>query len=101
GCGGANSCSRNRLAWSAMDAALPRLSETGCAAWPAVPLEEAAFAAHVRATLAPDAGAAQVSGLDAGGLYLACACARGLPSALAGLDRHALPRAPECTCRIP
>jgi RNA polymerase sigma-70 factor (ECF subfamily) len=83
-----------------MDAALQRLWATGRAAWPQVALEEAAFVAHVRTTLAPDAGAAQVSGLDAAGLYLACACARGLPSALAELDRHILARVPEFLGRI-
>jgi RNA polymerase sigma-70 factor (ECF subfamily) len=83
-----------------MDEALHQLWERGCAAWPAVALDEAAFVAHVRTTLAPDAGAAEVAGLDAGGLYLACACARGLPSALAELDRHVLARLPEFLARI-
>jgi RNA polymerase sigma-70 factor (ECF subfamily) len=74
--------------------------EEGRAAWPDVDLDEAAFAAHVLSKLAPDAGAEHLERLDAPGLYLACACARGIPSALAELDLRVLARVPEFLARI-
>jgi RNA polymerase sigma-70 factor (ECF subfamily) len=83
-----------------MDAALRRGWETGRAAWPAVDLAEEAFASHVRSKLPPGAGADEVERRDLGALYLACACAQGIPAALAELDRHVLSRVPEFLARI-
>jgi RNA polymerase sigma-70 factor (ECF subfamily) len=83
-----------------MHAALRRGWETGRAAWPAVELGEEAFEAHVRSKLSPDAGAQEIDRLDAAGLYLACACARGVPSALAELDLRVLAKVPEFLARI-
>jgi RNA polymerase sigma-70 factor (ECF subfamily) len=83
-----------------MHTALRRGWETGRAAWPTVDLDEAAFAGHVLSKLPPDADAEQVDRRDAAGLYLACACARAVPSALAELDRHVLTRVPEFLARI-
>ena len=83
-----------------MEAALRRAWEKGRAAWPKVELDEEVFAAHVLSKLAPDAGAEEVDRLDAAGLYLACACARGVPSALAELDLHVLAKVPEFLARI-
>jgi RNA polymerase sigma-70 factor (ECF subfamily) len=80
-----------------MDEALRRLWQVGREAWPGVELDEATFVAHARAKLAPGADPPQ---LDGGGLYLACACARGLPAALAELDRHVLAKIPEFLARI-
>jgi RNA polymerase sigma-70 factor (ECF subfamily) len=83
-----------------MHAALRRGWEAGRAAWPAVDLDEESFAAHILSKLPPDAGAAQVAGRDAAGLYLACACARAMAPAHAELDRHVLARVPEFLARI-
>jgi RNA polymerase sigma-70 factor (ECF subfamily) len=83
-----------------MDAALRRGWEAGRAAWPSVELAEDVFTSHVRSKLAPDAGAADVERRDVAALYLACACARGVPAALAELDRHVLSLVPDFLARI-
>jgi RNA polymerase sigma-70 factor (ECF subfamily) len=83
-----------------MEEALGRAWKEGRGAWPSVDLDEATFGAHVRAKLPPDAGAEQVARLDAAGLYLACACAHGLPSALAELDLRVLAKVPEFLARL-
>jgi RNA polymerase sigma-70 factor (ECF subfamily) len=71
--------------------------EAGRAAWPAVALDLEPFTAHFASKLEADVDADQ---LDAAGLYLACACARGIPSALRELDRHVLARVPEFLARV-
>jgi RNA polymerase sigma-70 factor (ECF subfamily) len=58
------------------------------------------FASHVRSKLPPDAGAEQIDRRDVAALYLACACARGVPAALTELDRHVLSKVPEFLARI-
>jgi RNA polymerase sigma-70 factor (ECF subfamily) len=83
-----------------MRAALKLGWEAGRAAWPTVDLVEDAFATHVTSKLAPGAAPEDVARLDAAGLYLACACARGNPSALAELDAHVLAKVPEFLTRI-
>ncbi len=83
-----------------MEAALARAWQEGRAAWPNVELSQDVFAAHVRSKIAPAAAPEDVERLDAAGLYLACACARGVASALAQLDRHVLARVPEFLARI-
>ena len=83
-----------------MQNALQRLWVAGREAWPAVELAEATFVAHVQTKVVPGARDEDVSRLDAGGLYLACACAHGVPAALAALDRHVLARVPEFLARL-
>jgi RNA polymerase sigma-70 factor (ECF subfamily) len=83
-----------------MEAALERAWEKGRAAWPNVELARGAFAAHVLSKVGPTAAPQDVERLDAEGLYLACACAQGLGSALAELDRHVLAKVPEFLARI-
>jgi RNA polymerase sigma-70 factor (ECF subfamily) len=83
-----------------MEAALRRAWEEGRAAWPTIELDQAAFGAHVASKLSPGAAAEHVARLDAAGLYLACACTYGLPSALAELDRHVLAKVPEFLTRF-
>jgi RNA polymerase sigma-70 factor (ECF subfamily) len=83
-----------------MERALTRAWEKGRAAWPKVELDQAAFAAHVLSKVAPPAAPEDVERLDAAGLYLACACARGIAPALAELDLHVLARVPEFLARI-
>jgi len=86
-----------------MEAAVGRAWEKGRAAWPKVELDQDAFAAHVLSKLPPGTvreRVEQVERLDAAGLYLACACARGVPAALADLDLHVLAKVPEFLARI-
>jgi RNA polymerase sigma-70 factor (ECF subfamily) len=83
-----------------MKAALKRRWEEARAAWPAIDLDEQIFAAHVASKLAPDARPEDVDRLDAAGLYLACACARAVPSALAEFNLRILSKVPEFLARI-
>src|SRR5262245_56564611 len=83
-----------------MEAALERAWETARAAWPQVELARDAFAVHVRSKLAPAAAPEDVERLDAAGLYLACACAHGIASALAEFDLHLLGKVPAFLARI-
>jgi RNA polymerase sigma-70 factor (ECF subfamily) len=83
-----------------METELSRRWEEGRAAWPDVDLDEQAFTAHVRERLKPGATPGDLERLDAAGLYLACACARSIPSALAAFDLHVLARVPEFLARI-
>jgi RNA polymerase sigma-70 factor (ECF subfamily) len=83
-----------------METELSRRFQEGRAAWPHVDLDEEVFAAHVRSKLQPNATPEDLERLDAPGLYLACACAHGMPSALAALDLHVLTRVPEFLARI-
>jgi RNA polymerase sigma-70 factor (ECF subfamily) len=64
------------------------------AAWPASWLADAAFVAHARSFAAVDAE------LCASDLYLACACARGVPDALAALEREHLARIREFAASV-
>jgi RNA polymerase sigma-70 factor (ECF subfamily) len=83
-----------------MEAVLARAWEKGRAAWRQVELDPDVFAGHVRSKLAPTAAPEDVERLDAAGLYLACACARGVASALAELDLHVLAQVPAFLARI-
>jgi RNA polymerase sigma-70 factor (ECF subfamily) len=83
-----------------MRTVVQRRWEEARTAWPAIDLEEEIWTAHVLSKLPPDATPEAVDHLDVAGLYLACACARGVPSALAELDRHVLAKVPEFLARI-
>jgi RNA polymerase sigma-70 factor (ECF subfamily) len=83
-----------------MEGALTRAWEKGRAAWPKVELERDVFAAHVLSKVPPAAAPEEIERLDAAGLYLACACARGVASALAELDLHVLAKVPDFLARI-
>lgn len=74
----------------ALEAALASALDAGRAAWPDVPLDPLEFAAHLAARVpeAPPDLAAAIGELHAADLYLACACARGEPRALACFDDH-------------
>jgi RNA polymerase sigma-70 factor (ECF subfamily) len=83
---------------AASAAAAPELGElladaiaAGRVTWPDVPLADADFIRHIAACLPPDADPVAALGeLHAADLYLACACARGEPRALAHFDEHFL-----------
>ncbi len=71
-----------------LDRALERVVESGRAAWPQLGLAPEIFAAHVAERLLPgEPLETALSALHAGDLYLACACAAGLPESLAAFDR--------------
>jgi RNA polymerase sigma-70 factor (ECF subfamily) len=68
---------------------LARLVTEARAAWPAIAVEPAVFAAYVAARLLPDEEvSAALGGLHAGDLFLACGCASGNVAALQGFERH-------------
>jgi RNA polymerase sigma-70 factor (ECF subfamily) len=74
--------------------ALARAAARGREAWPVVPLDDASFLGHLAGRLRADAPLiAQLEGIDAGGLYLAAACLRGVPAAIEAFERDILPSA--------
>jgi RNA polymerase sigma-70 factor, ECF subfamily len=67
------------------------------AAWPEISLDAATFARHLDERLRPGESASRLHVDD---LYLACACARGLPPALAAFDARFLSTVPQQLARI-
>ena len=79
-----------------LDAALRALWEQGRAAWPDVMLDAAEFAREIARRV--DSEGEQLSALShvrGADLYLACACARALPPAIARFESTFLSRVPE------
>jgi len=74
-----------------LEAALVAAVQAGQEAWPEVALDPLEFVAHLAAGMpdVPDLAVA-VAEIHAADLYLACACARGEPRALAGFDEQFL-----------
>ncbi|MCE9668521.1 sigma-70 family RNA polymerase sigma factor [Myxococcus stipitatus] len=69
----------------------------GREAWPDVALPDEDFLTHVARRLEPGMDLASLPAAD---LYLACACALGLPSAHAALERHVLPGVAPAVARV-
>jgi RNA polymerase sigma-70 factor, ECF subfamily len=70
-----------------LESILQELLARGRAAWPAVTVSGEAFAHHLAAVSEPGEDAeARLRALKAEDLYLACACALGVPAAVAALD---------------
>ncbi len=69
---------------------LARLLEAGRAAWPGLGLSDEAFIRHVVSRLPAEGDrVAALGALHGEDLYLACACAQGLPRALSAFqERH-------------
>jgi RNA polymerase sigma-70 factor (ECF subfamily) len=67
--------------------------EQGRAAWPEVALDEERFARHLSTR-------GEVTALHVGDLYLACACAHGVPAALAAFDRAFLSQVGAFVARV-
>ena len=83
--------------------------EQARAAWPTLSLAPAAFAAHLAEHVAAAADGDEPTGADATAalasfnvedLYLACACAHGVPPALAAFDERVLSAVPRYVARF-
>src|SRR5580692_611249 len=71
----------------AVDSLLQDSVSRGRAAWPGLPLDDARFVAHLGARVAP----ASLGGAHVEDLFLACACAHGVPGAVEAFERaHAV-----------
>ncbi|TQF16478.1 sigma-70 family RNA polymerase sigma factor [Myxococcus llanfairpwllgwyngyllgogerychwyrndrobwllllantysiliogogogochensis] len=74
---------------------------TGRHAWPDVVLPEEDFLRHVAQRLVPGQEPADtLAAVPVSDLYLACACARGLPAAHAALERHFFPKVASAISRV-
>ncbi|MHB8876869.1 MAG: sigma-70 family RNA polymerase sigma factor [Myxococcaceae bacterium] len=73
-----------------LDEAISAAVRAGKEAWPGLSLADEDFVLHLAARVGPD-GAGSLGSLHAADLYLACACARLDPRALAGFDEQVLP----------
>jgi RNA polymerase sigma-70 factor (ECF subfamily) len=83
---------------------LQRTVEAGKRAWPMLALDESDFLAHVRRHVqdagGADAAEAYLEQVHAADLYLACACAEGVPGAVDQLDAHVLSKLPALIARL-
>jgi len=84
-----------------IESALHAADAAGRVAWPDLPLDAEAFAAHVadQVRARADVGAA-IAALHATDLFLACACSLGIPAALAAFERVQLSRVAGLVRRI-
>jgi RNA polymerase sigma-70 factor (ECF subfamily) len=74
-----------------LDALLPELVEMAARAWPAFRVPPEAFFAYLRERLPADVPApVAVREMHTTDLYLACACSRGEPEAVAAFEEHCL-----------
>jgi RNA polymerase sigma-70 factor, ECF subfamily len=84
-----------------IESALRRADAAGREAWPDVPLDPEAFADHIAECVRGRSDTANaIQTLHAADLFLACACAHGIPAALAELERVHLSRVPGLIRRI-
>ncbi|MFZ5894501.1 MAG: sigma-70 family RNA polymerase sigma factor [Myxococcota bacterium] len=77
------------------DDSIEQLYRDGQRAWPELRLDQAAFAAHCESI-----GASGAASLDAAGIYLCCACARGDTNAVNTFERHCLDTALAAITRV-
>lgn len=78
----------------ALDAALRDAWEAGRRAWPGVDLDAETFVAHLARHAAAARTAADLATIRAADLYLACACCRGDPRAMAAFQRAFIANVP-------
>ena len=84
-----------------LESTLRQMYEAGRTAWPTVPLDAEMFAAHVADRVSARSDLLdEILTLHAGDLFLACACSRGIPAALAEFERVHLARIPGMVSRI-
>ena len=79
---------------------LGRGLSTARAAWPGVALDGARFAAHLARHLPADSPVEALERLHLTDLYLACACAEGLPLAHAAFEARVLPEVHVAVARL-
>ncbi|AKJ01847.1 RNA polymerase sigma-70 factor (ECF subfamily) [Archangium gephyra] len=85
---------------AALEERLGRGLSTARAAWPGVELEGARFAAHLARHLPADSPSEALEQLHLTDLYLACACAEGLPLAHAAFEARVLPEVHVAVSRL-
>ncbi|AGC41418.1 putative DNA-binding regulatory protein [Myxococcus stipitatus DSM 14675] len=86
---------------SLLEALLTSWVSTGRQAWPEVALAEEDFLRHLAQRLVPgDVSSLTSEEVPVADLYLACACARGLPAAHAALERHFLSKVARAVSRV-
>ncbi|MDY7231775.1 sigma factor-like helix-turn-helix DNA-binding protein [Hyalangium rubrum] len=85
---------------AALEERLSRVWEAARAAWPGVTLEGPRFVAHLARHLASDSSSEALEQLHLGDLYLACACAHGVPAALAAFEARLLPEVAVAVARL-
>ncbi|WP_342377710.1 sigma-70 family RNA polymerase sigma factor [Myxococcus stipitatus] len=84
-----------------LEALLTSWVSTGRRTWPEVALAEEDFLQHLAQRLVPgDVSSWTSEAIPAADLYLACACARGLPAAHAALERHFLSKVARAVTRV-
>src|SRR5438067_501924 len=80
---------------AALEPQLRRMHQSGARAWPEVKLDVESYVRHLAARVGADVDPAVVlRTIHASDLYLACACARGDPRAIAALDQAYVSRVP-------
>jgi RNA polymerase sigma-70 factor len=89
----------------ALEDALQALFRAGQQAWPTVPLPAKDFVAHLAERLAarppgPEESGPSLDKINGSELYLTCACAHGLPQALAAFESAYLTRVPAQVAHI-
>ncbi|QSQ18417.1 sigma-70 family RNA polymerase sigma factor [Myxococcus landrumensis] len=84
-----------------LEALLASWVSTGREAWPEVALAEEDFLRYLAQRLVPADVSSMTSGdIPVADLYLACACARGIPAAHAALERHFLSKVVRAISRV-
>jgi len=84
-----------------LEACLQSLWDAGRTTWPRVEFGSAEFVADVAARVGPEeADPKSLARLYASDLYLACACSRRLPHAVAYFERHFISRVPAYVGRL-
>ena len=84
-----------------IESALSAVDRAGRTAWPMIPLSAEDFVAHVAHSVRAQSDVAEaIAAVHSADLFLACACARGIPAALAEFDRVQLSNVPEWVKRI-
>jgi len=87
-------------ALTAWEERLDRALGAARAAWPRVELNGTRFVTHLARHLAADASPEALEALHVGDLYLACACADGLPAAHAAFEARILPEVDLAVARM-
>jgi RNA polymerase sigma-70 factor (ECF subfamily) len=85
---------------TAWEERLDRALGTARAAWPHVDLDGTRFVTHIARHLAANASPESLEALHVGDLYLACACADGLPAAHAAFEARILPEVDLAVARM-